>query len=342
MTILFLPRWSYSFKDSSCTRVRWEREDGRSIHTDCAVSLSKYIEGRQRDQEMQAWMEQYSKEQAKLLIFFSNCIEGSGLAVSETFKLLSDILGDTSSHDRQVLSPRSHNRLFSANPTRNRQEVLQHGEAYRFLCIEKVHTPLTQRLIKETHRLLMRDLTLERDTTRMVRAGVYRTDPVYAGTHSFLPVSALVSAMSALCLTFQNDSRETTAPGEEEEGDDRRDPYSLAAQLCHDFVCIHPFEDGNGRMCRLLLNYALLHFGLPFPIALSYGVHKKAKSKYLWALRRDEKNGGQAKNMTMIVLAGVARGWSRFEENYRLGMLQPRETQRLVREHKLDSVHDEE
>lgn len=36
----------------------------------------------------------------------------------------------------------------------------------------------------------------------------------------------------------------------------------LLARLHHEFVHIHPFDDGNGRVVRLLLNYVLLRAGL--------------------------------------------------------------------------------
>jgi len=36
------------------------------------------------------------------------------------------------------------------------------------------------------------------------------------------------------------------------------DIIEMAARYCHVFVNIHPFEDGNGRMCRMLLNVILL------------------------------------------------------------------------------------
>lgn len=36
--------------------------------------------------------------------------------------------------------------------------------------------------------------------------------------------------------------------------------YDLAARDCHRFVNIHPFSDGNGRICRLLLNTILLKY----------------------------------------------------------------------------------
>jgi hypothetical protein len=32
--------------------------------------------------------------------------------------------------------------------------------------------------------------------------------------------------------------------------------------LHHDFIRIHPFDDGNGRVVRLLVNYVLLKVGL--------------------------------------------------------------------------------
>lgn len=37
---------------------------------------------------------------------------------------------------------------------------------------------------------------------------------------------------------------------------------TLLARLHHDFIRIHPFDDGNGRVVRLLLNFVLLRAGL--------------------------------------------------------------------------------
>ena len=38
------------------------------------------------------------------------------------------------------------------------------------------------------------------------------------------------------------------------------DPVLIASKYCHEFVNIHPFGDGNGRMCRLILNALLLKY----------------------------------------------------------------------------------
>ncbi|WP_367873120.1 Fic family protein [Luteolibacter sp. Populi] len=54
----------------------------------------------------------------------------------------------------------------------------------------------------------------------------------------------------------------------------------IAAKLHHDFVLIHPFDDGNGRVSRMLVNYLLLREGYP-PLIVPTG----EKNSYLTSLR---------------------------------------------------------
>ena len=54
----------------------------------------------------------------------------------------------------------------------------------------------------------------------------------------------------------------------------------IATRLHHDFLVIHPFDDGNGRVGRLLTNYVLLRAGFP-PLIIK----ALDKANYLAALR---------------------------------------------------------
>jgi Fic family protein len=57
-------------------------------------------------------------------------------------------------------------------------------------------------------------------------------------------------------------------------------PLEIAAKLHHDFLLVHPFDDGNGRVGRLLINYVLLRAGFP-PLIIK----ASDKTNYLASLR---------------------------------------------------------
>ncbi|MBP6825885.1 MAG: Fic family protein, partial [Saprospiraceae bacterium] len=58
-------------------------------------------------------------------------------------------------------------------------------------------------------------------------------------------------------------------------------PLILAAIFHHRFVAVHPFDDGNGRMSRLLMNLLLMQYGYP-PVVIK----QQNRQAYYYALRQ--------------------------------------------------------
>lgn len=53
----------------------------------------------------------------------------------------------------------------------------------------------------------------------------------------------------------------------------------LAAGLYYNLVVVHPFSNGNGRLCRLLASTAFQRVGLPFAVLPDNG-HSKSRQQF--------------------------------------------------------------
>lgn len=120
------------------------------------------------------------------------------------------------------------------NEVHNFSLALAHG------CGLLAELPLCNRLLKETHRVLM-DGVRGRDK----RPGEFRTvqNQIGSGGRYFPPPAAEVSRLMSNLEKYVN----LDDPG------NRIDPLVRAFLAHYQFEAIHPFEDGNGRVGRLLL-----------------------------------------------------------------------------------------
>ncbi len=105
-------------------------------------------------------------------------------------------------------------------------------------------------------------------------AGVYRTVPAFiTGSKHPLP---LPEEIPQLMHNFINDACHLKKEVH---------PVIAAAQIHKQFVFIHPFIDGNGRVGRLLMNLSLLQSG--FTIALIPPIMRK---EYISSLEKAHQN----------------------------------------------------
>ncbi|MCQ2378389.1 MAG: Fic family protein [Victivallaceae bacterium] len=97
------------------------------------------------------------------------------------------------------------------------------------------------------------------------------------------------------------------------------DPVLLAALFIFDFLCIHPFNDGNGRMSRLLTLLLLYRSGYIVGKYISLEMLiEKSKQTYYEALQKSSTHWNSAKNdyipFVRFFLGMVIKAYREFED----------------------------
>ena len=215
---------------------------------------------------------------------------GAGDQAALRIELISDEAIKTSEIEGEILSrdsvQSSLRHQFGLGPEQRGVPAAERGIAEMMVDLyQGFAAPLTEQGMFDWHRMLLNG----RRDIRVI--GGYRThdDPmqVVSGplhkrkVHFEAPPSPAVASEMIQFIAWFND----TAPGE-------ANPLSALtrAGLAHlYFVCIHPFEDGNGRIARALSEKSLAqNLDHPTLIALAYTIERKRKDYYA-ALERNNK-----------------------------------------------------
>lgn len=146
-------------------------------------------------------------------------------------------------------------------------QIRGHADAWQYVK-ENVRNdiPISENLIKDIHERVV--------PTRGV-GGIYRTIPVYIRGAQHVPPN--YKKVRELMKFFIQDMNIKSFSSVAE----------LAAWTHAEFVKIHPFQDGNGRTARLLLNYQLMLNNYP-PINIKKdNVHEYFNALEIYALKDD-------------------------------------------------------
>ena len=194
----------------------------------------------------------------------SNHIEGNTLTYGQTEILLlfGKVIGEADFRDCEEMK---------ASNVGLQMMLMESGEKQQ---------PLSQHFIRTLHRTLLReDYTVWRNlpggmqTSYTVHAGQYKTRPNsvitrYGDRFEYASPEETPALMTDL-VDWYNQA--------EKEG--KYSPVELAALFHYRYIRIHPFEDGNGRIARLLVNYILTRHDYPMIV-----VRSRNKGEYLEAL----------------------------------------------------------
>ena len=218
----------------------------------------------------------------------SNCGENEGTqTMDSTVSALNKRDGERISSEEQV----SKNLLDAINHLESRNSGADRG----LLDVEEC--------IQDTHKVLMKNLL------KSNKVGEFSTEKKMAGDghvypdldtkeHAYNEVQTIVDRYNATIDYIKNA---------------RLDPIKqnsmyirCAAWILYNFVALHPFADGNGRMCRLLASHCLyLVFPFPCPIYNIYAPTER--HDYLAAIKKASCHNG--KNLGDLVALLIESGW---------------------------------
>ncbi|KXZ53548.1 hypothetical protein GPECTOR_7g998 [Gonium pectorale] len=188
-------------------------------------------------------------------------------------------------------------------------QITQHAKALRFLCFEQVPGCLSSGVVRRAHAILM--WGAREGNQCVVKAGEYRSTPAHSDTGYVYPEPSLIDQEVERVVAKFNENLPKVLSG-------HMDPELLAAQLFYDMVTAHPFENGNGRLCRLLAAFALMAAGDPFPTPLTDG-HKDTRSRYRHVLRHADKHGGDVSRLAAHIMECRSFSWQSLMANDHVG-----------------------
>lgn len=179
--------------------------------------------------------------------YHSNAIEGNTLTYAETYA----ILYNDNSFKIQGKEPRE---IYEAINHKRALELV-------FKALKDEDTSLKENLIKNINKTINQNI---KDTEGYRKVQVF----IQGSEHIPPKPEQILNQMTYFIYNYNNDIN---------------DVFTKIATYHIQFEKIHPFEDGNGRTGRLLINYELLKSNLP-PIVIS----KDDRIKYFEFLRNND------------------------------------------------------
>ena len=136
---------------------------------------------------------------------------------------------------------------------RNEQEIAGYRDALSIIHESFDTIPLTQNYILQLHKIMCSHMNNPlAGKTKNVQNYISATYPDGQAEVLFTPLSPFETpdALDKICEEYNRVI-----------GNMEVDPLIMIPVFIHDFLCIHPFNDGNGRMSRLLTTLLLYQSG---------------------------------------------------------------------------------
>ena len=132
-----------------------------------------------------------------------------------------------------------------------------------------------------------------------VLAGEYRKSPVFLRYCIFPPADTIQRLVDDALYRYYHPNDPTIGP------------ILATANLFVDLINIHLFEDGNGRLCRMILPHVLMRSGCSLFLVLLSSFNNRCRRHYIQAVNRYHENP----SMLYTMIKSLYR--NNFEQNPR-------------------------
>lgn len=195
----------------------------------------------------------------------STRIEGSKLSDREVERLLSNL-------------------AIQSFATRDEQEVAGYAEVMNLVFASWQNIPITENHVKQLHQMLLRHS--EKDAWHR---GGYKTHPNNVAAFDADGTQVGVVFQTATPFDAPRLMTELFAWANRERETARLHPLLVIGVFVVVFLEIHPFQDGNGRLSRVLTTLLLLQAGYAYvPYSSLESVIERSKEGYYLALRQTQ------------------------------------------------------
>lgn len=201
--------------------------------------------------------------------------------------------------------------LKNAMPkSRSEQEVAGYRDALGLIHENAEQMPFTEGVILQLHSTMYRYMPQPGGHWKATNNDIVERHPDGSSRIRFHPVAAHLTpmAMADLVARYRNALDQHLA-----------DPLVLVPLVVLDFLCIHPFPDGNGRMARLLTLQLLYHFDYTVGRFISLErIFEESKESYYETLKASSQGWHEAAHDIAPWLdyfwGALLRAYKEFEE----------------------------
>jgi len=271
----------------------------------------KYLETLNFSAEQVSVLKKIGESRGKQELFFRQTPEVleslQQVAIIESSESSNRLEGVTAPHDRiEALV------LKSTTPkNRSEQEIAGYRDALALIHESARYMDFTVNIILQCHSMVYRYMPDDGGRWKMVDNEIVEKNPDGSVKRiRFRPVSAVLTsqAMDTLAKTYK-----------EAINQHNKEPLVVIPLTILDFLCIHPFTDGNGRVARLLTLLLLYHFDYQVGRYISLErIFEESKETYYETLEKSSIGWHQGKHDSfpwMNYFWGVLiRAYQEFEE----------------------------